>query len=231
MAPFAEPISPELALVSPELAAAARAALPDRPWEAFLPTADVAALLRRPSALPDSSVAVADPISDADAVVLLSHTSSRRRPRVPVALILLAAFAGLLVAGSVLPARDAPTLGPPSATAGTTAPVPPPATPTRRSVIQTYTLTNGKGLLRVGRLHRSIVDLRVIVPCAGEVVVRDVPIALDGGFRAHRRVGLNARVPVSLQGRAIGAWVVRGTIRVTSGACRGAKLGFVARLG
>ena len=33
--PGLEPISPELALVSPELAAEARRALPDRPWEAF----------------------------------------------------------------------------------------------------------------------------------------------------------------------------------------------------
>lgn len=40
-----EPISPELALVSPELAEAARETLPDRPWEAFVRT--VAATPRR----------------------------------------------------------------------------------------------------------------------------------------------------------------------------------------
>ena len=31
------PLSPELALVDPDLAAAARAGLADRPWEAFVP--------------------------------------------------------------------------------------------------------------------------------------------------------------------------------------------------
>jgi hypothetical protein len=130
MFPFAEPlvpepISPELALVSPELAVIARAGLPDRPWEAFFhPVAEITPL--RPPAVvgsllvtPPSLVAPAEPPS-----------ASRRRPRIPVGLLLLAAFVGLVVAGSVLPVRDAPTLGPPPARAnGLTTPTGPPATP------------------------------------------------------------------------------------------------------
>lgn len=121
-----EPISPELALVSPELAAIARAGLPDRPWEAFFqPVAEVAPLRPPAAVVPvvvaptQSRVAPAEP-----------EGAPRRRPRIPVGLLLLVAFAGLLVAGSVLPVRDAPTLGPPPARAnGLTTPTAPPATP------------------------------------------------------------------------------------------------------
>jgi hypothetical protein len=120
----AEPISPELALVSPELAAIARAGLPDRPWEAFFePVAEVTPL--RPPAVV-SSLAVVRPAVAAPAE---PPSASRRRPRIPVGLLLLAAFVGLVVAGSVLPVRDAPTLGPPPARAnGLTTPQTPPVT-------------------------------------------------------------------------------------------------------
>jgi hypothetical protein len=128
MSSFTEPISPELVLVSPELAAIARAGLPDRPWEAFLPAADPAdnevARLRPPATPPRPSPA-AEPAPDA--AVVPSRRATRRRPRVPVGLILLTAFTGLVTAGSVLPVRDAPTLGPPPARANglTTTPVTP----------------------------------------------------------------------------------------------------------
>lgn len=128
MSSFTEPISPELVLVSPELAAIARAGLPDRPWEAFLPAADPAgdevARIRPPATTQRPSPA-AEPVPEAEAVA--SRRATRRRPRVPVGLILLAAFAGLVIAGSVLPVRDAPTLGPPPARANglSTAPVTP----------------------------------------------------------------------------------------------------------
>ena len=133
-----EPISPELALVSPELAAIARAGLPDRPWEAFLPRREPAgdsaadpavdeASRLRPPATAQPPIPPAE--AEAAAVVVASRGSSRGRPRVPVGLVLLAAFAGLVIAGSVLPVRDAPTLGPPSAQAnGLSVPQDPPAT-------------------------------------------------------------------------------------------------------
>ena len=120
-----EPISPELALVSPELAAIARAGLPDRPWEAFFQPVAEGAPLRPPAAVVPVVVA---PTPSRVAPAELEH-AGRRRPRIPVGLLLLVAFAGLLVAGSVLPVRDAPTLGPPPARAnGLTTPTAPPAT-------------------------------------------------------------------------------------------------------
>jgi hypothetical protein len=106
MAYAVEPISPELALVSPELASSARVELPDRPWEAFLPS------IRLP-AIPLAEVKPAP----ARAVQPVAMERRRRRFRPPIGLMLLLAFAGVVVAGSVLPVRDAPTLGPPSAPA------------------------------------------------------------------------------------------------------------------
>lgn len=147
MSSFTEPISPELALVSPELAAIARAGLPDRPWEAFLPPPAPAgdpvgdpvgdlvgdeALRLRPPATAQRPSPPLEPVADP-----LPGTARRRsrRPRVPVGLLLLAAFAGLVVAGSVLPVRDAPTLGPPPARAnGLTAPAPGPVASTTPQV-------------------------------------------------------------------------------------------------
>ena len=257
----AEPLSPELALVSPELAVAARAALADRPWEAFLPLAAEVAPLRPPAGVPDSSVAVAEADVDAVAVGSVSHAPSRHRPRVPIGLVLLAAFVGLLVAGSVLPVRDAPTLGPPLAQAGTTPatapkpaavapapaiviapgrdPAPPLATvPARARVstappqpaVQMYAMASGKGFLRIDAGRRSIVELRAILPCAGTVNVRDISFAANGAFHVRRHVGFGARLPVTIQGHAVGERVARGTIRVTGGTCRGVGLGFVARV-
>ncbi len=124
---FSEPISPELVLVSPELAAIARAGLPDRPWEQFLPPVGAVTPLRPP--------AIAEPPAGAEpesaGASVASQHPSRRRPRVPVGAILLVAFVGLVVAGSVLPERDAPTLGPPPARAnGLSVPSATPPTPT-----------------------------------------------------------------------------------------------------
>ena len=262
--PLAEPLSPELALVSPELAVAARAALADRPWEAFLPPAGQVVPLRPPVGVPESSVPAVEADVDAVAVGSVSHAPSRQRPRVPIGLVLLAAFIGLVVVGSVLPVRDAPTLGPPLAQAGTTPPaaaqpepvtvVPAPAiviaadrdpapplatvrararvSPApRQPAVRLYAMASGKGFLRVDAQRRSIVELHAILPCAGTVTVRDISFAADGAFHVRRHVGFGARLPVVVQGRAIGKHAARGTIRVTGGTCRGVSLGFVASVG
>lgn len=50
-----EILSPELALVSPELGERARAALPDRPWELFAPPVEGAAPRVRPTVRPESA--------------------------------------------------------------------------------------------------------------------------------------------------------------------------------
>ena len=88
-----EPISPELALVAPELAAAARAALPDRPWEAFAPPRTRAEL--RLAALVPAAVPPPPP---------------PRKRRVVTGGRIAVAAAIALVAASFLPPRDAPHL-------------------------------------------------------------------------------------------------------------------------
>jgi hypothetical protein len=93
-----EPISPELALVAPDVADAARAALPDRPWEAFAPPRPVPRLRLAPSPGPEPAPATA--------VV----PGAPRRRRLVTSGRLLTAAAVVLLATSFLPNRNAPRL-------------------------------------------------------------------------------------------------------------------------
>ena len=94
----ASQISPELVLVCPELGAQARAAMPDRPWEAFVP---------RPRE---------QPVAPAP----LTPTPTKPKPPrwlrvvslVPAAL--LVAFAALLLVGSISSFGQRPSLAPAS---------------------------------------------------------------------------------------------------------------------
>jgi hypothetical protein len=94
MSPASE-ISPELVLVCPELAARARAAMPDRPWEVFVP--------RRVEPLLPAPVAVepAPPVS---------QPWLRAISLVPAAL--LVGFATLLLVGSISSFGERPSLAP-----------------------------------------------------------------------------------------------------------------------
>ena len=94
-----EPISPELALVSPELAAAARRALPDRPWEAFAPPRPVAPPALRLTVLRAEAVAAGPPLPE--------HP---RRRVLTFGRLATAALVALLVGTSFLPPRHAPRL-------------------------------------------------------------------------------------------------------------------------
>jgi len=118
-----EALSPELVLVSPDLAQRARAELPDRPWEAFVPAQPVASAL--PLRLAPRAPAVAVPVPVASPAAVAAPIRSRRRFRPPLGLMLLLGFVGLVLAGSLLPARDAPTLDPPPVTPRAKAPTPP----------------------------------------------------------------------------------------------------------
>ena len=94
-----EPVSPELALVSPELAAQARAALPDRPWEAFAPPIRATGgIVRLPGPRP------------APVVQRTHRRAEQMLAFFPV--ILLAAFIALLIVGSLPGMTDRPTLVP-----------------------------------------------------------------------------------------------------------------------
>ena len=235
-------ISPELVLVCPELGDQARAALPDRPWELFLPAVPAAEVL---ALRPPSPERV--PRAHAEEV----QRPPRRHRRVPIAPILVLAFTGLVVVGSVLPTRDAPRLGPLPAQAGTTVAVPtstsasttaPQTTTTTPTPAITtslpplplrsasgYALTNGKGFVLVAPGARSIAEFRVVLPCAGTIVLRRIAIGANGHFDA-RRVGSRARPPLELRGTVDLLRAVSGTIRMTAGPCRGASLRFLARL-
>ena len=95
MVAMTTPISPELALVSPELADGARAALPDRPWEAFLPELRPA-VYRPPPAVAAAPAQPGWPTRLAGALPML----------------LLVVFTAVIVVGMLPGLGDKPTLGP-----------------------------------------------------------------------------------------------------------------------
>jgi len=88
-------ISPELVLVSPELAERARAELPDRPWELFVPALRPA-VYRTPPLRPSAH----------------ADTSWPGRLIAALPMILIALFAVVIVVGTLPWLTDRPTLGP-----------------------------------------------------------------------------------------------------------------------
>ncbi len=83
MSAVPETLSPELVLVSPDLADGARAALTDRPWEAFLPPHRAASRSPRPDRRGmsrPSSVVPAPGAAVAAHVAWTARVTSRRRP-------------------------------------------------------------------------------------------------------------------------------------------------------
>jgi hypothetical protein len=102
--------SPELALVCPDLASRARAELPDRPWEVFVPVRGPVERIGPPP----RSVAAAG-----SGYLWVERVSSA------FPLVMLAAFVALLIIGSLPGLSKGPTLGPPVVTKPTP-PAPPP---------------------------------------------------------------------------------------------------------
>jgi len=100
--PGLEPISPELALVSPELAAEARRALSDRPWEAFAPPRPAPPARVEPPALR----LAAPPLATAEP----PPAERPRRRVVTPSRVMTAAVVGLLIVTGLLPPRNAPRL-------------------------------------------------------------------------------------------------------------------------
>ena len=91
-------ISPELVLVCPELAEQARAALPDRPWETFVP---------RPPARPIPLGAASPPAR--------SRRTWPERLASAFPVLLIGGFVAVIVVGSLPWVGERPTLGPPPA--------------------------------------------------------------------------------------------------------------------
>jgi hypothetical protein len=99
-----DPVSPELVLVSPELAERQRAALPDRPWESFASAQQVL----RPPRLPELAAA----LSQTTAPPTPAPTSKGSQIASAVPIVLMAGFIAVIVVGSLPWVGERPTLGP-----------------------------------------------------------------------------------------------------------------------
>lgn len=153
-----EPISPELVSVDPELAATARAALPEEPWQMFIPAPAPAS---EPAPLPVAT----EP--------LVAPRRSLRGTGIALAFV-AAAVAGIVVGSTDVfkrandrpsfaaePPAAAPsvaattgvttTVAPPTVTA-TPTPAPAPTTPTRRPAPTTTTKSTAKGTFVPSRI-------------------------------------------------------------------------------
>ena len=102
----ASSISPELVLVSPDLADAARAALPDRPWELFVPQSP----LRPPRLAP--------PVAPIETPVAAHPWLVRAVAALPI--VLLAIFSVAVLIGTTPWVSDRPSFEPPPTHVGQT---------------------------------------------------------------------------------------------------------------
>lgn len=148
-----ELVSPELALVCPELGARARALLPERPWELVGGTSP---RTREPAAH-----------------TLASGSATRRRSRTPgriSAAIACGLVLGVTAAGS-LPLADEPILE-----AASTAVSPRPAAPNSG-------YTDGGGVIfRTDGAGSTLLDLTVVTGCGRAYAPGPVPVSADGSF-------------------------------------------------
>jgi hypothetical protein len=102
-----DPVSPELVLVSPELAERQRAALPERPWESFASAQPVL----RPPRLPE----LAAPLGQTTVPLTTpapAPTSRGSQVASAVPIVLMAGFIAVIVVGSLPWVGERPTLGP-----------------------------------------------------------------------------------------------------------------------
>ena len=250
-----EPLSPELVLVSPQLRLKALNALPERPWEAFLPP-----LREEPSPVG----APAEIRETRPAPVRGAHPARRRRSRLPrgilpVAVALVAAF-GL---AKVLPGPSEPR---PGQQAGRSAPIAaeapsstsaaPVPTRTQPAAAKSTAATGArrasahtgraKTLLAVprggyvfgrsGRFQVSADRQRIRLfqtrlSCARRVVVATIPLHGGTRFGYGGRLRRGKRlVTLEIAGRFLDRRRVSGYVRAHSAKCDSGKSRFLARL-
>jgi hypothetical protein len=219
-----EPLSPELALVSPELAERARATLPERPWEAFLPDPAPPA----PPAPPPPSPAAEEqlrrpPVPDAAPAARREApapppAAPRPRRRVPITPFVLAGLAVVVTVAGYLPASDAPVLiaTPPNR----------PAPPDSRPLPGTY--VDGQVVRLQVAADGTLTGTAVSVTCAAAGPVSG-SVGRDGSLRGtvSTRAG-GRRITGSLLGRRTGARL-QGVVRLQSGDCDSGPVLFSAK--
>lgn len=214
-------ISPELALIDAAAAAAARAALPDEPWNVALDRA-LAERPRKPLEAPGIAC-----------VVDVRPDRPRSSQRVGVAAVrrlsLMAVWIAMIT-GTALVAElrspDAPALE--AGAASVPSPTTRPATPVPGSG---YVMGPKSGF-RIGPRGRAIGSLTLPVPCLWGVPLGRVVIADDMTF--------SFRGPVrSAGGRVVHVWfaghfsspsTALGTVTVRGAGCTRRRIPFVARL-
>ena len=226
-----EVLSPELALVDPVAAAAARAALPERPWDLAL---DVAR--RRPDAPVEHGPVVVEPRVTADAAPSRTVRGADRRRQRPAGvgavrrLAWMSAWA-VMVTGLALVAEvhapNAPALGAPEQPA-IPAPRPEPLPVPRAG----YTIGPRSGF-RVGAQGTAIGAFTLPVPCVAGIelprllVGPNSSFSFDGTIRWHG----GRSVRVWMHGRFTSQTAAAGAVTVRGAGCPRHPVTFVARIG
>ena len=210
-------ISPELALVSPELSASERDRLPERPWEE---AADRAARKRSSR----RSVRVRrDESSTTHQVSAVSEPQLRRR-RQARAFLAIALVSAVLVGIWLLRGGgdpEAPRTAAEPATPGELTAGPPRLLPNAGYVV------SPRGSLLTARSGGSIVTFTLPLRCGGrDVVIRDIPVS-GRSFRVARRP--TRRVTVRGSGRVVRGQEIVGTASAGA-ACTPRRVAFRARV-
>jgi hypothetical protein len=232
-----EPISPELALVDPVAAAAARAALPDRPWEEILSRGRHLPVLEPAvAARPDPLVESVGSRGVQERTAQQAPTAQPPRrnfaPRGPFhaarRLAWMAAWA-VMITGLTLLAEvhspNSPALGSASEPLVSVpmtqlAPVPGAA----------YLIPSGGGF-RIGARGRAIRSLVLPVPCLESTQVPLIPIDRQGAFRFNGAVGRgDRRVRLWVSGRFTDPLNAVAVVTVRGSTCPRREIRFAAHL-
>jgi hypothetical protein len=216
-------LSPELVLVSPELRVTALAALPERPWEVFLPPPPPPETLVVPKPRP---VVVEAPILPP--VAAQAPKSNRARYVALLAAGLMAGFVAAQLA-QLSGGNSAPvsTVAQPPAPAPTIPPVPSSASiPVARGG---YVFGRSGRFLVAGDLSR-VRSFQAQVRCAGRISIPAIRLRQSRfGYSDRVRVRRQA-VQVKVVGHFLDRDTARGYVRASSRRCDSGKVPFVARL-
>ena len=227
--PEPPPLSPELALVSPELAEEARANLPEPPWKELEPV-PAAKRLRVETPPPARRPA---PASRERRHVPGERVPPRRtlriqRPRIPASTFVFLALAAFMAVTGILPARDAPTLLTPAPKAKAAKSKPRAARAAASPLVAGAVYAEGDRLqLRVGEKGRRLSGTTGPLPCASGGVSFRAAVTRDGSFRGTIRGRVSSATGTVL-GRFGPRTTASGILRVRLPDCDSGPVLFVA---